>query len=125
MLEALVCGLAWGSTRISLTPEGLDDLDFDLARGGVPASAGLRHLLGTTTSMPLVPVTGLDVGWARYEQVLAMAAAYRQALPELETETHRELVGALTRWLDGFLPWASVAGSLGRPVPDLVGFWAH
>ena len=28
-------------------------------------------------------------------------------------------------WLDGFVPWAHVAHSLGRPVPDLVGFYAQ
>ena len=36
----------------------------------------------------------------------------------------RGMVEALTLWLDGFPPWAQVAGSLGRPVPDLVGFCA-
>ena len=35
------------------------------------------------------------------------------------------MVSALTVWLDGFVPWAQVAASLGRPVPDLIGFWAH
>src|SRR3712207_6564210 len=45
LLETLVCGMAWGSTRMSLTSEALDDLDFALARGGVSAAVGLRHLL--------------------------------------------------------------------------------
>ena len=31
---------------------------------------------------------------------------------------------ALASWLDGFVPWAQVAASMGRPVPDLIGFWA-
>ena len=32
------------------------------------------------------------------------------------------MIKSLTTWLDGFMPWAQVAASLGRPVPDL-GFW--
>src|SRR5829696_1444689 len=35
LLETLVQGIAWGSTRMSLTAQSLDDLDFALARGGV------------------------------------------------------------------------------------------
>jgi hypothetical protein len=27
-------------------------------------------------------------------------------------------------WLDGFVAWSQVAAGLGRPVPDLIGFWA-
>ena len=125
VLETLVAGIAWGSTRMALTDQGLDDLDFALARGGVSSFVGLRHLLGTTTSMPLVPVHGLDVGWHHYEQALAMAGAYRSALGQVEDEGQRAMVAALATWLDGFVPWAAVSGSLGRPVPDLVAFWAH
>lgn len=124
VLETLVCDVAWGSTRMSLTPEALDDLDFALARGGVSASVGLRHLLDTTTSLSLVPVQGLKVGWHRYETALAMAGAYRAAMPQIRTEEQREMTSALASWLDGFIPWAQVAVSRGRPVPDLLGFWA-
>jgi hypothetical protein len=124
LLETLVQGIAWGSTRMSLTPQSLDDLDFALARGGVSASVGLRHLLNSTMSLNLVPVQGLTVGWHPHHKALAMAAAYRSAIQDIKTEEQREMIKSLTTWLDGFLPWAQVAASLGRPVPDLVGFWA-
>jgi hypothetical protein len=124
LLETLVQDIAWGSTRLSLTPQSLDDLDFALARGGVSASVGLRHLLNSTMSLNLVPVEGLTVGWHPYHKALAMAAAYRSAIQDIKTSEQREMINALTSWLDGFVPWAQVAASLGRPVPDLVGFWA-
>jgi hypothetical protein len=124
LLETLVQGIAWGSTRMSLTTQSLDDLDFALARGGVSASVGLRHLLNSTMSLNLVPVQGLTVGWHPHHKAVAMAAAYRSAIHDIKTEEQREMIRALTTWLDGFLPWAQVAASLGRPVPDLVGFWA-
>ena len=124
LLETLVQGIAWGSTRMSLTTQSLDDLDFALARAGVSASVGLRHLLNSTMSLNLVPVQGMTVGCHPYHKALAMAAAYRSAIQDIKTEEQREMINSLTIWLEGFVPWAQVAASLGRPVPDLVGFWA-
>ena len=65
------------------------------------------------------------MGWHRHEKALAMNEAYRSAMPQIKTEEQREMVIGLTTWLDGFVPWAQVANSLGRPVPDLIGFWAN
>ncbi|HKN43932.1 MAG TPA: hypothetical protein VJW23_08400 [Propionibacteriaceae bacterium] len=124
LLETLVQGIAWGSTRMGLTAQELDDLDFALARGGASASVGLRHLLNSAPSLNLIPVQGLRVGWHPHQKAVAMAAAYRSAMPGIKTDEQREMIKALTIWLDGFRPWAQVAASLGRPVPDLVGFWA-
>ena len=125
VLETLVQAVAWGSTRMGLTANELDDLDFALARGRVSASVGLRHLLSCTTGVNLIPVSGLTVGWQPHEKALAMATAYRTALPELKSEQQREMITSLATWLDGFIHCASLAGTLGRPVPDLVGFWAN
>ena len=125
LLETLVQGIAWGSTRMSLTEQSLTDLDFALARGGVSAAAGIRHLLDNTASLNLIPVQGLTMGWHRHDQALAMAEAYRSAMPQIKTEEQRAMINGLAIWLDGFVPWATVASSLGRPVPDLIGFWAH
>jgi hypothetical protein len=124
LLETLVQGIAWGSTRMSLTAQGLDDLDFALARGGASASVGLRHLLNSSLSLNLVPVSGMTVGWQPHQNAVAMAQAYRSAMPGIKTDEQRGMINSLTVWLDGFAPWAQVAASLGRPVPDLVGFWA-
>ena len=124
VLETIVAEIAWGSTRLALTSQSLDDLDFALARGGVSSAVGLRHLLTSSASLALLPVAGLTVGWHPYVTALAMAGAYRSAIREVKTTDQQEIVLALASWLDGFVPWASVAPSLGRPVPDLIGFWA-
>jgi len=122
--ETLVAGRAWGSTRLPWTPQDVDDIDFALARGGVSAAVGLRHLFSSATQLSLVPVRGLTVGWHDHGRALAMGAAFREALAEVPPQ-HQESVAALVTWLDGFGPWAEVATSLGRPVPDLLGFWVH
>jgi hypothetical protein len=125
LLETLVQGTAWGSTRMRLTEAELNDLDFALARGGVSAAVGLRHLLNNKTDLNLMPVTGMTVGWHRHDKALAMKEAYQSAMPQIKTDEQRAMISSLTVWLDGFVPWAQVAASLGRPVPDLIGFWAH
>lgn len=123
LLEILVAGSAWGSSKLELTSRSLDDLDFALARGGVSAAVGLRHLLNASTSVNLVPVQGLIVGYHPYHKALGMASAYRAAMPEVKTPEQQELVSGLVTWLDGFVHWADVAPQLGRPTPDLIGFW--
>ncbi|MCW2802575.1 MAG: hypothetical protein JWN06_792 [Propionibacteriaceae bacterium] len=125
VLEILVQGYAWGSTSMSLTPQSMDDLDFALARGGVSAAVGLRHLLNSGTSVNLLPVQGLTVGWHPHQKALAMAAAYRAALPQVKTPEQQATVAALVSWMEGFAHWALLADATGRPVPDLVGFWAN
>ena len=125
VLEALAAYRAWGATRLPLDPQSLEELDFALARGGVAAAVGIGHLLASNTGVRLIPVHGLTAGWHRHDKALAMTAAYRAAGPSIKTDEQRELVSNLVGWLDGFDPWSQVAVALGRPVPDLVGFWAH
>ena len=125
LLETLACGLAWGSTRLELTAESLDELDFALARGGVPASVGLRHLLDTSPGFTLGVVPGLTVGYHPCTTALAMAGAYRAALPQIRSTEQQELTNALASWLDGFVGWSQAAAAVRRPVPHLFGFWAR
>ena len=123
LLEILTQGQSWGSTRIGLDPRALDDLDFALARGGVSSAVGVRHLLTHNLRLPLSPAPGLTVGFHPYVRAVDMADAYRQALPQVPGQEQQELIAGLVTWLDGFPHWAEVAPTIGRPVPDLVGFW--
>ena len=123
LLELLIKENAWGWTGLSLHGEELDNLDFDLARGGVHAAAGLRHLLNTHTELPLIAPGGLLVGFHSGEEATWMADSYRQAIEAIEDAEHRDLVFALATWLDGFTHWADLAPTMGRPAPDLIGFW--
>ena len=119
---------------MSLTAQSLDDLDFALARGGVSASVGLRHLLNSTMSLNLVPVQGLTVGWYPYHKAVAMAAAYRSAIQDIKTEDQREMINSLTigwmascpghrwppRWVGRCLTWW-VSGPANRRNPTEFG----
>lgn len=124
VLEVLIKENSWGATGVLLSGEELDDLDFALARGGVNAAAGLRHVLNTSTELPLRLPRGLLVGYHTGDQAGWMAQAYRDALPEIEDRDQQDLVYGLANWLDGFVPWTRVALTHGRPTPDLIGFWS-
>lgn len=123
LLELLIKETGWSSTGMSLSGAELDGLDFALARGGVPPSGGLRHLMKTGLQLPIVLPQGLLVGCQPGRQVIWMAQAYHQASPEIESEQHRQQVDALAGWLDWFEYWAGEAQAVTRPAPDLVGFW--
>ncbi len=123
VLEVLIRANAWGSTALTLTGEQLDDLDFALARGGVHAAAGLRHLLTRPTELPLIPPPGLLVGFHTGDQATWMAASYREALTEIDEPHHRNIAYALANWLDGFSHWEEMAAAMDRPTPDLLGLW--
>jgi hypothetical protein len=124
VLEMLIKENSWGATGVMLSGEELDTFDFALARGGVHAAGGLRHVLNTPTELPLRLPPGLSVGYHTGDQAIWMAESYRQALAEIEERDQRDLAYGLANWLDGFAPWARLAASQGRPAPDLVGFWS-
>lgn len=130
LLEVLVAANCWGCTRYELDPAGLDGLDFALVEAGVPTAYGLRHLLSNShltcpLDVPLQPVVGLAVGASPYPTVLAIATAYRGALPQIANPSQSVLLAALTNWLDGFPSYAAAADAATRPRPDLLGFWCH
>lgn len=123
LLELLIKETGWGCTGMAVSGEELDRLDFALARGGVPSAGGLRHLMNTTLQLPFLPPAGLLVGHQPGSQALWMAGSYRDAVPEIESEQHRDQVGALAGWLDNYTEWTEAAQKQARPAPDLVGFW--
>ncbi len=124
LLETLVGGLAWGTTRLELEQHALNDLDFALTRGGVAAAIGVGQLIAHDLRLPIAPVAGLTVGYQPHRRVLEMTAAYTEVQDDLPQPEQRDLVHELVLWLGGFPHWAEVAPTLGRPEPDLVGFWA-
>lgn len=121
--ELLINQNSWGHTGLTASAQELDGLDFSLARGGVHAVAGLRHLLNSPTELPLRPPHGLLVGYHSYDVAVWMADSYHQAVPEIEADQDRETVERLAQWLDGLRHWADLAPAAQRPAPDLIGFW--
>lgn len=120
--ERLIAGRAWGSFSLPYGTQDVDQVDFALARGGVSAAVGLRHLFASTTPISLVSRHDLVVGWHDHDRAHQMAESFRTALDEVPTE-QRDQVVQLVDWLDQLDTWAEQAAAAGRPRPDLIGFW--
>lgn len=122
--ERLVAGCSWGGFALPYGSAEVDEVDFALARGGVSAAVGLRHLFSAVAPISLVAQPELQVGWYASDRVATMVTAFRQGLSEVPNE-HQSLIAGLVDWLSNWPEWSAAAGDAGRIAPDLVGFWAH
>ncbi|HRL50614.1 MAG TPA: hypothetical protein PLK46_05315 [Propioniciclava sp.] len=109
----------WSHLEVSVDRGLLDSFDFDLAAQGVPADLGLRSVFRRAIGLPLKPLPGQTIGYARGAQAIAMSSHWRAALPALAPE-HQELARPIADWLQGFPTWTEQAERAGRPRPDLV-----
>ncbi len=125
LVELLIRETCWGHTRIQIPAPELDRLDFALTCGGVPSSAGLRHLVNRSMQLPIVRPQGLLAGYQTGAAAMAMASSYHEAVPAIESGRLREQADTLAAWLDGFADWTRAAVDSARSAPDLVGFWTQ
>lgn len=110
---------SWGRLDIAVDRDMLDGFDFDLATQGVPAELSLRGLFRRSPALPLKPLPGQSVGYARGTQATAMASHWQAAMPALSAE-HRAIAEPIASWLTQFSEWTRRAAEAGRPAPDLI-----
>lgn len=111
------CG--WPSLVLTIDEPAMNDLDFELATGGVETRYALRRLLNGHLALPLRHAPGQVTGFVPYEQAVAMREAWRTALPTLSP--HNAAVAQyLGGWLTGLEGWAEYARRTGLPLPDLI-----
>lgn len=119
VLEHLVACRAWGRLVLDLDERGLADFDFELARAGLHADAGLAHVVDSDARIGLCPVPGLRVGHAQFGRVRRVATA----LTDVEVSgPEAAATEALHRFLSQYAAWAAAATEAGRPEPDLLAF---
>lgn len=114
--------LSWGSIERPLGQTELDDLDFALAKAGLPSPFALGRLLAGDAQLPLLPAPGMSVGYAKHHLVMAMWDALADVVPRLEAPD-AEQVTTLLDFLSCFSGWAQDAQSQSRPAPDLLTIW--
>lgn len=110
---------SWGRFETEVERTMLDALDFDLATRGVPADLSLRAVFRRPVGLPLKPLPGQVIGYAKGSQATAMASHWQAALPTLSPE-HRAVAEPIASWLGDFPDWVRQATESGRPAPDLV-----
>lgn len=111
------CG--WPTFVLGIDEPAMNELDFELATGGVPTRYALRRLLNDKLALPLRNAPGQVTGYVGFDQGLAMREAWQAAVPTLSphnaTTAHR-----LVSWLGNLEGWADFARRNGHPLPDLV-----
>lgn len=122
LVETWLVQRAWGNLRLPASPQQLEALDFDLARAGLPPELALASVFRNDVQVPLRPLSGMRIGYAKYPHVLAIGNGLKRALLQIEGQS-AELAKTVEEWVQGFPHWAEVAPTISRPVPDLVGLY--
>ncbi|HOA89920.1 MAG TPA: hypothetical protein PKG79_11245 [Propioniciclava tarda] len=111
------CG--WPSLALDLDEAHMNDLDFELATGGVETRYALRRLLNDKLSLPLRTAPGQVTGYVDFDHARALRDAWRPALDTLSPH-NRAVALHVVGWLGGLESWASYARPAGQPLPDLI-----
>ncbi|WP_203568513.1 hypothetical protein [Aestuariimicrobium ganziense] len=122
VIDTWVDALDWGTWTAPVAPSGLDDLDFALARAGMPSRYGLRKLMADDPQLTIRPGTGMRVGYSKNQHVLATLASLEQVVDEVD-ESHRPIAQGLRDFLADIPRWTAEATELNRPAPDLFVVW--
>ena len=122
LTEILVSSLAHDRLRLDAGPQLVDTTDFALASVGAPAGLGIRALIDTPATLPLLPLPGVRLGCVRGTVAEAMARTYATHAPLITRPECRALVDGLASWLRHYPEWAERAAHQGRPAPDLLTF---
>ena len=111
------CG--WPTLVLAIDEPAMNELDFELATGGVETRYALRRLLNDKLALPLRNAPGQVTGFVPYEHAVALRETWRPAVPTLSPRnvaTAQHIVG----WLGGLEGWAAYACQVGHPLPDLI-----
>ncbi|WP_130864825.1 hypothetical protein [Acidipropionibacterium timonense] len=122
LLDEWLEHLSWGTHSLVLDAARADDLEFDLARAGVPSHLSLHRLFGGDPQIPLRPAPGMRVGYSRRLHVAATHDAMARALPFLGPDFAVQITD-LVGFLGSFPSWTELAASADRPQPDLIVVW--
>lgn len=114
--------LSWGELTMEVTAEQFDELEFSLARAGLPSPLSLGTLLANDPQLPLLPPPGSSVGYAKHRHLYAVRDALSDTSASLE-EKDQEILNPMLQFLDRMDQWSKDAESTRRPQPDLFVVW--
>ena len=120
IVAAWLTGLGWGHLDVPWSPTELSQLDFELARCGLPVEYSTYRLFHDDLQLPLGHLPGGRAGYSRHHHVLATRQALTTIIDDVEPPWD-ELAGTLLGWLNQFPDWARSAEEAARPLPDVVG----
>ena len=122
ILCAWLTELAHGQAAINANAERLGELEFSLARAGLPSPLALGTLLANDPQLPLLPPPGTSVGYAKHHHVRAVCQALSERVPAL-AGPDQDALGPFLEALSEWDSWTTAAVAAGRPKPDLFVVW--
>lgn len=112
----------WPTFALDVPLSTLDELDFELATGGVPTTLSLRALLNGRLELPLRPRPGQLTGLVDADRARALRDAWRPAVATLSPH-HAAVAGQIVGWLGQLESWEDFATHRGLRRPDLAVFY--
>jgi hypothetical protein len=122
ILLAWLDATSWDRLDFDLAPQQMSDLEFDLARAGLPSQFALENLMLGNPQLPLQPLPGQRFGYSKHAHAEATRHALSMVMGDLG-ETALAVAGPLLEFLNQYPHWAEKAAEAGRPAPDLVVVW--
>ena len=120
IIAAWLSALGWGHLDVPWSSTELSQLDFELARCGLPVDYSVHRLFQEDLQLPVGHLPGGRAGYSRHRHVLATREALTTIIDDVEPPWD-ELAGTLLAWLNHFPDWARSAEEADRPLPDVVG----
>lgn len=121
-LELWFGDLAFGELDVPITKSEFDQLEFDLARVGLPSPFALGQLLQNDAALPIMSLPDMSVGYSKTAHVLNTAEALASAVDHL-TPQHAAVARRFLSFLEQFPAWSRLAQQEARPEPDLLAIW--
>ena len=118
LLRTWLDELAADHTSLPLPRAGIDGVEFDLARSGVPTHVSIRHLWQRGLDVPLRPVGAMSVGYMDNATAGVLVERWQAAMADLEETT--------LAFATPFLQFMEVFGRPEHPEYDpldLVAWW--
>ncbi|HSN44303.1 MAG TPA: hypothetical protein VLR88_09640 [Propionibacteriaceae bacterium] len=122
VMDAWLDGLSWGRHELNLTESGFNDLEFGLARAGLPSRYSLAKLAELDPALVLRPAHGMRIGYSRHAHVDATREALAEVWASLEAD-HQQVASGILDFLSTYPHWTQLARKLDRPEPDLFVTW--
>lgn len=116
ILETWLADLAYGTLTLKIDPRAFD---FDLGKAGLPAESQLTLLIRGSAELPIRPLAGMRVGYAKNARVIAAREQLTNVIGDV-CPASVEPAGQLLSFFNKFPGWTWDAAHFKRPKPDLL-----
>lgn len=116
VLETWLDDMSYGTLTLEIDPRAFD---FDLGKAGLPAESQLTLLIRRSAQLPIRPLPGMRVGYAKNTRVITAREELTNVIGDVCPESAQP-AGQLLTFFNKFPGWTWDASNFNRPKPDLL-----